>query len=76
MFNNQQKRYALFFRGANASSETPIEHRVYQCADGTETIRGTRTEIRSKITEYIPIFIDKIRINEIPINMLPIIGDR
>ena len=72
----EQKRYALFFRTVNSSSETPIEHRIYKCVDGPESVMGTRKEIRTKVKEYIPIFVDKIKIDMVPFELLPIIGDR
>lgn len=72
----QQKPYALFFRTENASEETPPESRIYKCDNSSEGIRGTKKQIREQIQECIPIFISKIKINEIPENLLPIKGVR
>ena len=74
MFNNQ-KPYALFFRTANASEETPPESRIYQCDNTTESPRGTKRQIREQLRDFIPIFLDT-KISDIPKNLLPMKGVR
>ena len=77
MFNNQ-KPYALFFRTANASEETPPESRIYQCDNTTESPRGTKRQIREQLRDFIPVFVDgnNIKISDIPENLLPMKGVR
>jgi len=76
MFN--QKPYALFFRTAQASDETPPEARKYQCDvdSEVEAPRGTKKQIRELVKNHIPVFIDKIKINEMPVDKLPVKGVR
>lgn len=72
----QQKEYVLFFRTRAASKETPVESRIYQCELADGVIQGTRKQVREHVKDYIPIFIDGVKIDEIQEQLLPMTGSR
>lgn len=71
-----QKSYVLFFRVSDNSAEIPPDSRIYQSDFSNESIRGTRQQIKENIRSFIPIFADKVKINDVPEHVLPIIGKR
>ena len=72
----KQKEYVLFFRTKAASKETPVESRIYQCEMSDGVIQGPRKQIREHVRDYIPIFIDKIKVDEVQEQLLPMTGTR
>ena len=81
-FSIEHKKYLIFFRTGYGNQNTPIDQRRYQCNIVCgESIEGTRSEIRSQIKDYIPLFIDprwdmETSIHKIPVDKLPIIAER